>query len=170
MDSRMPLMLFVWVSGFSLFYLGLMSFMRGVDGWLEYRASRNWVEVNARVIESGVETVQVQRIGGLQGKQTYWIDVYEPKIVYAYQIDNQFYLGSHLRIGYPDSYNDLSQAQQQASHYPLESIAVVTYNPASPGQSVLIAEITNQSRTWLTQGIILFIAGIFLMISPMLFG
>jgi hypothetical protein len=123
-----------WALG--LFVAAFGAFL--LRGGISYRrtagAMSGWPVVDAKVIESRVDTRLVE--GGEEPVVTCYI----PQVRYAYTADGSVREGVTIRIGLADlGYTSERQAREHAGRYPAGARIAVRYDPSNPTMAVIEA-------------------------------
>jgi len=123
-----------WALGLFVAALGAYLIRRGISyGWNAEAMSR-WPVVDAKVIESRVET---RLDDGGDGPA---ITRYIPQVRYVYTADGITREGATILIGLADlGYTNARQAREHAGRYPAGARIAARYDPADPTMAVLEA-------------------------------
>lgn len=130
-------------AGGLLFSLGMMCLfvvVFGAVGFFIYRmimrskalgdAVKTWPSTTGTV-ERGFVEVSNHTSG--TGRST----SYEPKVIYAFQVNGQQYRGDKVKLGLVVRSGGYMGAQQIVDRYPAGSTVTVYYNPANPAQCAI---------------------------------
>lgn len=135
-------------------FIGLFLYFHtlNAEGVRKQNSTGAFVAVKATVIES-----RVQRI--TTSDRVY----YEPKIVYAYEVDGNKYKSDRLGFGgaRPGARNAGNKPHKYVLEYPVGRVIEAYFNPEKPGEAVLTRkQITNSAISYFILGL----GGLFLLI------
>jgi hypothetical protein len=121
-----------WALGLFLAAFGAYLIRSGISYWRTAEAMSGWPVVDAKVIESRVETRLIE------GGDEPFVARYIPQVRYSYTADGAAREGATIRIGLADvGYTSERQAREHAGRYPAGARIAVRYDPSNPAMSVI---------------------------------
>jgi hypothetical protein len=136
-EALYQIVLGLLVLAIGLFFggLGLASIAGSLRRRRQSRASRHWLSVHGRVMNSKVETSP----GGPHGPH------HEPQVRYQYEVSGQRYVGN--RISFADISGRMA-SERVVKRYPRDMPVTVLYDPADPQESALEPAYPASNQGW----------------------
>jgi hypothetical protein len=120
--------------------MGVIWLVITVQGMQAARESETWHSTNGVIEETWVERDErTDADGEIE-------DYYKPYLKYSYLVNNRTYSSQRVDFGPQRSYGRASGANKFLAQYLVGSQVEVFYDPAEPGQAVLVREAS--SATW----------------------
>ena len=100
-------------------------------------AMKKWPKAEGEIVRSEVIKLaqRERRVGQFNFTTRRTIDMYVPRVVYAYEVDGNRYQGDD--VGWTSSANTTAPAEKCIRRYPLHARVQVSYDPADPSRSTL---------------------------------
>lgn len=117
---------------FLVFIGGIIATFFGIRNRRKASASQSWPAAAGVITKAWVEENQDTDDEG------YTSTNYTPKWEYQYQAGSETYTSSRISFGGITSYGRLKKAQEELNRFPINSQVHVYYDPANPGDSVLV--------------------------------
>lgn len=117
---------------FFVFIGGILATIFGIRNRRKATASQSWPAAGGTITKAWIqESTDTDEDG-------YTSTSYTPKWEYQYQVGQETYTGSRISFGGVTGYGRQKKAQEELNRFPVNSQVRAYYDPASPGEAVLV--------------------------------
>jgi hypothetical protein len=113
--------------------IGILVIVLSIRSRKKAEVSLAWPSVSGKVLKAEVE--QGESIADEDGMTR---TIYYPSVEYEYEVGGQVFTGKKISFGATQTYSSNAKAAAELAQYPLGKPVPVYYDPADPGQAVLV--------------------------------